>query len=104
MNDEFDPRTAITEINAILKQPNEFAKIFCHAAGIDKTIDIVLKDTVRELIKTDQNTRELLKLILKEAQNDDWKAFIKTIGLAGWTLFIAITSGIGAVFLSHLLK
>jgi hypothetical protein len=99
MNDEFDPRTAITEIHAILKQPNEFAKIFCHAAKIDKTIDIVLKDTVRELIKTDQNTRELLKLILKEVQNDDWKIFARKIGFGLWTLISVIFGGIGVTFL-----
>ncbi len=104
MNDEFDPRTAITEINAILKQPNEFAKIFCHAAGIDKTIDLVLKDTVRELIQTDQSTRESLKLILKEVQSDDWKVFAKKIGFGLWTLISVIFGGVGVAFVTHLFK
>ncbi len=86
MNDEFDPRAAIEEINVTLKQPNEFAKVFCHAASIDKSIDLILKHIIRDLINKDIDTREYLK-ILKEVQTEDWKSFLKTFGFGLWNLF-----------------
>ncbi|HDV5783368.1 TPA: hypothetical protein RJD83_000280 [Legionella pneumophila] len=90
VEEDFDPRGAIDSLRANLEQPDKFAELFCNAAAKQKSIDNVLKDIVRELLKHDKETVERIKTIQKEVNKDDWKTIIKKIGVSGWSILLLI--------------
>lgn len=85
-DDEFEPKAAFRKISASLDQPDKFAEIFCSAAKTQKNIDTTLKDIMRDLLKNDRESRELVKDMLREVEKEDWKFFIKKSGGIVWTL------------------
>ena len=69
---------------------SKFAEIFCQAAGKQKSIDKVLKDNIRELIKSDKETREMPKELLREVDQEDWRRFVKKVGTPAWAIGLII--------------
>jgi DNA-binding ferritin-like protein len=102
-NDDYNPQKSIEKLTANLEQPDKFAEIFCQAADKQKSIDKVLRDTVRTLIKCDEETRTMMKELLREVEKEDWKHFLKKVGTSGWAVFLlclgALLQGIGRALL-----
>lgn len=97
-DEDFDPNKAIRNLSANLEQPDKFAEIFCKAAKKQKDIDNILKDTIKNLLQHDNETRKMIKDMLREIEKEDWKKFLKKIGMAGWSLIVAGTSAIITIF------
>lgn len=92
--EDFDPRGAIDSLRANLEQPDKFSDIFCNAAKTQKSIDNVLKDTIRELLKHDKETLEHVKNVQRQVNKEDIRNIIKQIGWGGWTLITVIITAI----------
>lgn len=90
--DDYNPREVITDIVAILTQPDKFAEVFCQAAAKQKDIDKVLQTIIRDLIQTDQPTRDSIKDLIKDYEKQEWWMLIKRVGKVGWSIFVAIIS------------
>lgn len=93
-NDDFDIKNMVLNLSANLEQPDKFAEIFCKAAEKQKSIDAVLKNIVREVLKYDNDTLEHIKIVQRQVNNEDWRSFIKRIGIAGWSISMLV---IGAI-------
>ncbi|HEV2917584.1 MAG TPA: hypothetical protein VGW78_07625 [Candidatus Babeliales bacterium] len=101
-NDDFNPHKKLQHVVEHIDQPEKFAKLFCNAAESQRSIDKVLAKKIRNMIKTDSNTIESIKKLQREVDKEDWKNFIKKIGLTGWSLFMASFGAIAALILRKL--
>lgn len=93
-DENFIPKEALRKISASLDQPDKFAEIFCTAAKTQKSIDTVLKDVLRDLLKNDEVSRSVVKDLLREVEKEDWRAFVRK-GFGGVGALILI--GFGAL-------
>ncbi len=80
---------------------NEFAKIFCDAAKNQKSINITLKEVLKDLLVNDNETIEIIKNLQREIAKEDWRNFAKKVGIAGWTILLLL---LGAAFQAILRK
>ncbi len=64
-------------VNDKLDQPHKFAEIFCEAAKSQKMVDETLKIIIRNLIKSDNESIELIKSMIREVEKEDWRLIIK---------------------------
>lgn len=90
----WDSKSAYTTLAANLEQPDKFAQIFCEAASKQKSIDNVLKDNTKSLIKSDKETRDMLKELLREVNKEDWRFFLNKIGAIGWAVILLVVGAI----------
>lgn len=99
--DNYDARAEIKKLQDNFYQPDKFAKTFCEAAKTQKSIDLALRKIIKKLIKDDPQTVEALKKHLRDINKEDWKTFIKKIGISGWSIIMA---SIGAIMATILRK
>ena len=99
-NDEYNPKKQLEKVTATLEQPDKFAIVFCKALESQKSIDTALKKVVKTLIKEDIETITSLKKYQREVDREDWKNFLKKMGVLGWSI---IMLALGAILqtLSH---
>ena len=69
MNDDFDPQKAIAD----LKQPTQFAELFCEAAKTQKIVDNILKDIVITVIKDNKDVAVRIKELMLQIEKENWK-------------------------------
>ena len=63
--DNLDPKGEIQ----LLKEnmlPHNIAKIFCEAVREQKSVDFAIREVIRETLKTDVETREIIYKIIEE--------------------------------------
>jgi ferritin len=97
--EDFNPDQTIKRIDRTLNQPDKFAELFCNAAKTQRIIDAALKEIVSELIKKDSDTKEHLKSLVREVEKEDFRAFLRKVGFAGWTLLVAAFSATVVFFI-----
>lgn len=98
-DEDYEPKTAIRRLSASLDQPDKFAEIFCSAAKSQKNIDATLKDVMRDLLKSDKDTRDFVKDLLREVEHEDWRLFVKKFGGLLWALLLIAFGAILTVIL-----
>lgn len=102
--DDYNPQDAIAELSASLQQPDRFAQIFCEAAKKQKSIDEVLRDIIKNLLKNDSDTQQCLKNLIRDIDKEDWTNFLKKIGLLGWGGITFITGSIFIILIQNFLE
>jgi hypothetical protein len=93
--DDYSPKQIIQDLAASIQQPDKFAQIFCNAAETQTPIAKILKGKIKELIESDKETIDLIKKYQREIDKEDWRFFMKKIGVAGWSIIMMF---IGALF------
>lgn len=93
-SDDFDPQKAVEELSANFHQPDKFAEKFCQVARTQKSVDVVLKEIFKNLIKEDPDTINTLKAYQRQIDQEDWRFFLKKIGYAGSATFWLIMGSI----------
>jgi len=102
--DNYDARAEIQELHANFHQPDKFAKTFIEAARTQKSIDKELRKIIKNLIKTDQDTIDTIKSFQRQVDKEDWRFFIKKIGLIGLGFISLGTSTIAVLIIQILTK
>ncbi len=101
--DDFDPKQAIDNLAANLKQPHLFAETFCNAAESQTSIKNVLEKTIKSLIQTDSQTIENIKKLIREIEEEElklkWKNLFGFFMNALWFVLGAIITGLITKFL-----
>jgi hypothetical protein len=77
-------------VNDKLDQPHKFAEIFCEAAKSQKIVDETLKCIIRDLIKSDKDSIDYIKNMIREVEKEDLRLFVKKITSYGAKAFIFI--------------
>lgn len=101
--DDYAPKEAFDKLAANLEQPDKFAKVFCEAAEGQKSIDIILKKNIKEVIKSDKETYDFLKEIIRTVDKEDWKSFLSKIGSLGWAILLLVLGAILQALSRHYL-
>lgn len=99
--DDFSPNQLIKSLSEKIEQPDKFAHVFCEAAKSQKTIDEVLKEIIRKLLKHDYETIEHLKALQRQVDREDWRYVVKKVGLTGWSIIMVILGAIITALARH---
>ena len=78
------------KLTANFEQPHKFAEIFCKAAKQQKSIDIVLKSSIKNLLQHDKESRDSIKDVLREIEKEDLWIVLKKLGFFGWSILVLI--------------
>ena len=101
--DDFNPKQAYDALSANIEQPERFAQLFCKAAKKQKSIDEVLKNVIRDLLDNDQKTIDRVKRLQRDVDKEDWRNFIKKVGLVGWSIImVAIGAAITIILKKYI--
>lgn len=92
--DNYNPKEAIQEVADTLEQPDKFAKVFSNACKKSKEMDKSLRNVIREMLENDNDMKGILKGMIRKVEREDWRYFVKKVGLVGWTIIIFILSSI----------
>lgn len=102
-SDDFDPKKSIKKLSETIDQPDKFAEVFCSAARSQKIIDCVLKETMRDLMKSDSETRSMIKEMLREVESEDWRSFVRKAFGSIWSLSLIAFGAVLAAVLRWLI-
>src|SRR5262245_226792 len=97
-----DAQLKLDRAHDIIDRPEKFAAHFRVVAKTQNDIKRVIVEIVRECIENDVEARKQFKNLIRDVEDENWKAFLKSIAgkaaVGAWTI---ITLAIGAFF-THL--
>jgi hypothetical protein len=100
-NDDYDPQKTVADLVANFEQPDRFAQIFCKAAEKQKSIDEVLQKNIKHLLQHDKETIDCIKNLQRQVDKEDWRYFLKKMGIGGWTIIVVILTALIDRWLKH---
>jgi len=101
--DDFNAEKSVKDLSDTINQPNKFAELFCNAARTQIVIEEVLKEKIVKLIRSDEETKKLIKEYSHEIDEEDWRSFLKKVGSLTWSIILIILGAIlGAIAKTHI--
>ena len=103
-SDNFDPKSAIKEVSDNFVQSDKFANHFINACKKSKDMDRALRGIIKDLMEKDTDARGIIVGMIRKVNEEDWKVFLKKIGIGGWTIIVVILTSIANAIIAALLK
>jgi hypothetical protein len=93
---DFASKLKLDKTHDLLDRPEKFAKFFVDVSIAQTAIQNRINEMIRKALKDDNDSKKALIELIKSAQKEDWRAFVKSawgkVALGIWTLIVALFS------------
>lgn len=99
-----EAQSKLQEAHNAIVHPDQFADVFCKAAGTQIKVKEIIRDEIKQAITYDTEARKSLKGVIKELEKEEFWIIGKRMGFAVWSLIMLALGAIITTMIGKYIK